>query len=72
MPKRPKSSVWVDVAGATTLLNAADIYADDHPLVRARPELFEDVMIIGARVDDAPVEQATAAPGERRRTPRSR
>lgn len=44
-------------------------YADD-PFVIARPELFTDepVRVFGTR--PAPVEQATARPGERRTTRR--
>lgn len=43
------------------MLNPDDIYGDDHPYVRARPELFTDAVVI---------EQATAAPGEKRNTAR--
>lgn len=43
------------------MLNPDDIYADDHPYVRARPELFVDTVII---------ESATAAPGEKRNSAR--
>lgn len=68
MPKRPVSSVWVDLDGVSTLLAVDEIYADDHPFVRARPELFTDVKVIGA--ERSSVEQATAAPGEQRRAPR--
>lgn len=57
MPKRPIDTMFVSIDRVEVLLNADDTYADDHRYVRARPELFRDIVII---------EQATAAPGERR------
>lgn len=41
-------------------------YPPDHPAVKANPSAFDKISI--ARDDDAPVEQATAAPGEKRPT----
>ena len=43
-----------------------DVYDDDHPYVKAWPEMFGDLMDL-VTVHHAPeVEQATAAPGEKR------
>jgi hypothetical protein len=50
-------------------VNAGDMYADDHPYVKSYPDYFEDPVVIhapGRR--SVPVEQATAAPGEKRTT----
>ena len=69
------------VAGSREILVEGKVYADDHPLVLARPELFEDAddhLKRTARPTstaelpwrNAPVERATAAPGEKRTTKR--
>ncbi len=43
-----------------------------HPLVKAHPDYWEELDAhIDFDVDDAPVEQATAAPGEKRTTKRT-
>jgi hypothetical protein len=42
------------------------LFDDKHPLVKGRPELFQEVVPDVAYVRGAPVEQATAAPGEKR------
>ncbi len=55
--------------GEGQLVNAGDIYADDHPYVKMYGANFAEVDVIqapGRR--SAPVEQATAAPGEKRST----
>lgn len=61
MPKRPIDSIWINHRGVSVLLNIDDIYADDHDYVTTHPELFREIVVI---------EQATAAPGEQRRTVR--
>jgi hypothetical protein len=43
-----------------------DFYPDDHPYVKAWPEMFADLDDL---IDVQVVEQATAAPGEVRRGP---
>jgi hypothetical protein len=55
--------------GSTHYLKVGDAWDSDDPLVKARPELFSDFPLRvhtsrGVQV----VEQATAAPGEKRRT----
>jgi hypothetical protein len=58
--------------------NPAIAYAEDHPMVRAYPWAFAPPEEVAARraaaadVIAAPIEQATAAPGERRGTRRPR
>jgi hypothetical protein len=58
--------------GADVSLVAGNIYRDDDPLVRAHPDWFtpiEESGFIHTTVPpDKPVEQATAAPGEKRAT----
>lgn len=59
MPKRLIQAIW---SGPVLLQPEPGIaYADDHPLVVQHPDWFADIVII---------EQATAAPGERRQTVR--
>lgn len=54
--------------GMNQVVSEDDEYDDDHPFVRARPEMFVDIQDNPRRIK-APsrrVEQATAAPGEQR------
>ena len=60
--------------GFVVALHAGEVWADDDPIVKARPEQFSTVPTFarrspgGGAVDVVPyVEQATAAPGEKRR-----
>lgn len=67
-------------SGATVRVQRGAMVPDTDPLVRARPDLFSDdpryaPNLLATEVpaefrDDVPVEQATAAPGERRNTRR--
>lgn len=68
-------------SGGNTQLTRGMSAADDHPLVIERPDLFDDAApdaeLAGppAVLDEVPpagpvVERATAAPGEKRTTPR--
>ncbi len=55
--------------GDDVLVHEGDVYADDHPYVKMYPSMFDELVVIqapGRR--SAPVEQATAAPGEQRTT----
>jgi hypothetical protein len=69
----PTASVAVGYAGGVIHLSTRDVWAADDPFVRARPELFSDTPTgaVVRRTAPAPVvvEQATAAPGEKRKTP---
>lgn len=64
--------------GLSIVVNEDDFYADDHPYVKAWPDMFgdlDDVLHILKAPARAPkpvpvVEQATAAPGEVRETAR--
>ena len=66
--------------GETLMLNEGELWAADDPFVLARPELFTDDLESVTRRSvkpakaatpvEAPVEQATAAPGEKRQTRR--
>lgn len=47
---------------AQRTVQVGDIVRRDDPIVAGREHLFEDL----SRYDDAPIEQATASPGERR------
>jgi len=54
----------------TTQLTRGKSADDDHPLVLERPDLFSD-QVPDAELSSGPViERATAAPGEKRTTPR--
>jgi hypothetical protein len=56
----------------TTQLTRGKSADDDHPLVLERPDLFSDEAP-DAELSSAPViERATAVPGEKRTTPRSK
>ena len=72
-----KATVWV--SSSVQLREGEAWYADD-PLVKRRPDLFTDTpRIVRTTLSrqqiaerEAPVEQATRAPGERRATRRRR
>lgn len=51
------------VDGESFVLKRSDVFASDHPIVRAHPELFRPLEATHQRPC---VEQATAAPGEKR------
>ncbi len=51
--------------GVEYVVIAGQTFDAKHPLVRGRPELFREVVADVGAVR-APVEQATAAPGEKR------
>jgi len=74
MSKRAKQSFAFGADdGSITVINEDHIYTDDHPLVKAWPNMFRDVDedAIKHPREDVPVvvEQATAAPGELRDVP---
>ncbi len=52
------ASFLTDLDGEEHFIHAGEVLPATHPVVKARPELFEA---------EVPVEQATAAPGEKRR-----
>lgn len=60
--------------GRDTVVTAGALFKDTDPRVQGREHLFEvvDQEIEKVKVDPVPVEQATAAPGERRRVGRPR
>jgi hypothetical protein len=53
---RAISTFACDVNGEEQLVRTGELLPANDPIVKARPELFE-----------VPIEQATAAPGEKRR-----
>lgn len=54
-------------SGGTIVLGRGDSFADDHPLVLARPDIFTDEQPGPKHGSYAPsVERATRAPGEKR------
>lgn len=61
---RPIQPASGDIDGEPFVINPGEIFAADHKLVRAKPHLFKPVEPTRDRPD---VEQATKAPGERRR-----
>lgn len=60
------SMVVANPAGGTVRIREGDVWAADDPLVKARPALFSRTPVAVHRTV-SPVEQATAAPGEKRR-----
>jgi hypothetical protein len=60
---RPREAATGDIDGEPFVLNPNEIFDADHPIVRAHPGLFMPVEPTRSRPS---VEQATAAPGERR------
>lgn len=48
--------------GVIIRLRKGDLFPADHPLVKARPAMFEPLAAVVARV-----EQATKSPGEKRK-----
>lgn len=71
MPKRAIEPFAYTGKDGITVISSDDVYADDHPAVKARPSLFRDLAeepIIEAPRRSAPVEQATKSPGEKRTT----
>lgn len=58
--------------GLMVALDPAVDYAQDDPLVKAYPWAFTPSENVGGVVESMPVEQATAAPGEKRRLGRPR
>jgi hypothetical protein len=59
---RPKAPFVARISDQDTVLGPRDILDDTHPVVRARPEMFEPVR--------PTIESATAGPGEMRNTRR--
>lgn len=60
-------TTWIS---ATAQLVQDEAWDADDPIVKARPELFnaEPSIVRGTRKREAPVETATAEPGEKRTT----
>lgn len=55
---RSLSNFACEVDGTEHLVHAGEVFPSTHPVVKARKELF---------VPERPVEQTTAAPGEKRK-----
>lgn len=70
MLKFANSTTSVRFGDAIVRIAEGDPWYEDDPFVIARPELFSDTpgRVYGTR--SAPIEQATARPGERRATRR--
>ena len=71
MAKRAKVDFVFGISeGVNQFVTADDEYEDDHPFVKARPDMFRDIQDNPHRIKTPPkrvrVEQATAAPGETR------
>ena len=67
MAKRARQSFAYSEGGTNLVVNEDDEYDDDHPYVKARPDMFVDILDNPNRIKAPtarPVEQATAAPGE--------
>lgn len=76
---KPKSGFWkanqgfaTDVDGEPLFVQKGELVRDGHPLLKGREELFDHADRISRFDHKAEVEQATAAPGEKRGKPRRR
>jgi len=67
--KRATASFAVVVNGVPQVIPVGYLVEDGHPLLKGRGHLFEDADTHVARRNER-VEQATAAPGEKRAVPR--
>lgn len=65
--KAKQSFARSDKDGNVIVVSEDDFYADDHPYVKAWPEMFGDLL---DQVHVHTAEQATAAPGETRKATR--
>lgn len=61
--------VWLMSGGNGTFVRRGDKYAADDPIVKAHPLAFQRDDPRDVRGTSPVIEQATAAPGERRRRP---
>jgi hypothetical protein len=76
--KYSKVAAAVRWSGGTTVLGFGMSADDDHPLVLERPDLFTDeapgaelkTPRVAEKPEEAPVERATRAPGEKRNVKR--
>ena len=59
-----------DADGVPFVVNAGQTIREGHPLLKGREVYVEELSKADWEYDDAPVEQATAAPGEKRTTKR--
>jgi hypothetical protein len=68
--KYAKWSTSIVVDGWPVTIVEGDSWDGDDPVVRQNPDAFADepTVVRRSRPWEAPVEQATAAPGEKRRT----
>lgn len=66
MAKRCVSPFCAPLGGVMVSVAVGDVFADNHPILVGRDALFEDVEAAAIRATVGIVEQATAAPGERR------
>lgn len=65
-----KSTALVGLEGRPFQIEKGEAYTKDHPVVKAHPSHFADLpptVYTADGVIDTGVEQATAAPGEKRR-----
>jgi hypothetical protein len=60
--KRATTSFSAVVGDVEYIVHAGVVFPGDHPVVEAHPELFGPAVVVA----EAPVEQATPAPGEKR------
>jgi hypothetical protein len=58
--------------GGRVRLHPTQQWKSDDPFVKARPEFFSETPLVAAHSDGYTVEQATAAPGEKRTVRRPR
>lgn len=70
MPTEVVYAVYTAWVSDNVVIHEDEAWPADHPIVREFPDAFTDVVPESIRRGQAPVEQATAAPGERRNTPR--
>ncbi|RSS59789.1 hypothetical protein [Streptomyces sp. WAC01280] len=64
--KRCKAAFAANINGSPHMFTVGQLVADDHPVIKGREALFEDAETYVSDRTASRVEQATAAPGEKR------
>lgn len=69
---RPITPIYIEIDGIGRVYSTDEVFTDDEPAVVRYPSAFVALgdflsKVPGEGIIDGPVEQATAAPGEKRR-----
>lgn len=69
---RPSTPIYIEIDGIGRVYSTDEVFTDEEPAVVAHPDAFVALADwlnppVSDGIIDGPVEQATAAPGEKRR-----